>query len=139
MQQLPRQRDPAAARRRILMAAAVEFAGRGYAGARVDRLAATARVNKRMLYHYFGDKQGLYRAVLDELLPAPADAAAGARLEPLAARLLLWTLLEPAAADLAARWQWNRELLAGVLAALVPEGGTMPRKPRIRLASRTPR
>lgn len=121
------------------MAAAVEFAGRGYAGARVDRLAATARVNKRMLYHYFGDKQGLYRAVLDECLPAPADAAAGARLEPLAARLLLWTLLEPAAADLAARWQWNRELLAGVLAALVPEGGTMPRKPRIRLASRTSR
>ncbi|MDZ7669200.1 MAG: helix-turn-helix domain-containing protein [Gammaproteobacteria bacterium] len=136
MDRISRQRDPAAARRRILMAAAVEFAGRGYAGARVDRLAATARVNKRMLYHYFGDKQGLYRAVLDDRLPPPADVAAGAYLEPLAARLLLWTLLEPAAADLAGQWRWNREMLAAVLAALVPEGGIMPRKPRIRLASR---
>lgn len=136
MDRYPRPRDPAAARRRILTAAAVEFAGRGYAGARVDRLAATARVNKRMLYHYFGDKHGLYRAVLDDRLPPPAEVADGAELEPLAARLLLWTLLEPATTDLAGEWQWNRQLLAAVMAALVPEGGTMPRKPRIRLARR---
>lgn len=137
MDRVPRPRDPAAARRRILTAAAVEFAGRGYAGARVDQLAATARVNKRMLYHYFGDKRGLYRAVLDDRLPPPGDVAAGAALEPLAARLLLWTLLEPATADLAGEWHWNRQLLAAVLAALVPDGGAMPRKPRIRLASGT--
>lgn len=49
---------------RILAAAAVEFAERGYAGARVDRIAKRARVNKAMLYYHFGSKQELYRALL---------------------------------------------------------------------------
>ena len=49
---------------RILAAAALEFAERGYAGARVDRIARRARVNKAMLYYHFGSKQGLYRTLL---------------------------------------------------------------------------
>ena len=49
---------------RILAAAALEFAARGYAGARVDRIARRARVNKAMLYYHFGSKQGLYRTLL---------------------------------------------------------------------------
>src|SRR5262245_16628965 len=49
---------------RILAAAAVEFAARGYAGARVDRIAARARVNKAMLYYHFGSKRQLYRELL---------------------------------------------------------------------------
>lgn len=49
---------------RILTAAAAEFADRGYAGARVDRIARRARVNKAMLYYHFASKQGLYRALL---------------------------------------------------------------------------
>lgn len=49
---------------RILAAAAVEFAARGYGGARVDRIARRARVNKAMLYYHFHSKQGLYRALL---------------------------------------------------------------------------
>lgn len=49
---------------RILAAAAHEFAARGYAGARVDRIAQRARVNKAMLYYHFGSKQQLYRALL---------------------------------------------------------------------------
>jgi AcrR family transcriptional regulator len=49
---------------RILVAAAHEFASRGYAGARVDRIAHRARVNKAMLYYHFGSKQQLYRALL---------------------------------------------------------------------------
>ncbi len=40
------------------------FAQKGFAGARVNDIAAKARVNKRMLYHYFGSKEGLYEAVL---------------------------------------------------------------------------
>jgi TetR/AcrR family transcriptional regulator len=48
----------------ILAAAALEFAERGYAGARVDRIARRARVNKAMLYYHFGSKQKLYRALL---------------------------------------------------------------------------
>src|SRR5215813_7158270 len=49
---------------RILAAAADEFAARGFAGARVDRIAKRARVNKAMLYYHFGSKQGLYRTLL---------------------------------------------------------------------------
>jgi AcrR family transcriptional regulator len=57
-------RDPERTRQRILDAALREFALRGFAGARVDAIASRAGVNKRMLYHYFEDKEGLFRAVL---------------------------------------------------------------------------
>ena len=54
----------AASPQRILEAALQEFAAKGFAGARVDVIARRARINKRMLYHYFGDKEGLFREVL---------------------------------------------------------------------------
>ncbi|MGA2244996.1 MAG: TetR/AcrR family transcriptional regulator [Verrucomicrobiota bacterium] len=57
-------RDPDATRARILAAALVEFAAHGFAGARVDAIARRARGNKRMLYHYFGNKEALFRAVM---------------------------------------------------------------------------
>ena len=58
---------------RILAAAAAEFAARGYAGARVDRIARRARVNKAMLYYHFHSKQGLYRALLRDTFTRAAD------------------------------------------------------------------
>ncbi len=57
-------RDPERTRRRILEAALKEFSARGFAGARVSSIARQAKINKRMLYHYFADKEGLFRAVL---------------------------------------------------------------------------
>ena len=57
-------RNPDRTRRCILDAALKEFSVRGFAGARVDVIARRAKVNKRMLYHYFSDKEGLFRAVL---------------------------------------------------------------------------
>jgi len=57
-------RPPRVSPDRILAAAAVEFAARGFGGARVDRIARRARVNKAMLYYHFRSKQGLYRALL---------------------------------------------------------------------------
>ena len=60
-----RPRDSAATSARILRVAAQEFAERGLHGARVDRIAARADVNKRMIYHYFGSKTALYLAVLE--------------------------------------------------------------------------
>ncbi len=57
-------RDPERTRQRILAAALKEFAVRGFAGARVGAIARRARINKRMLYHYFQDKNGLFRSVL---------------------------------------------------------------------------
>src|ERR1043166_1045969 len=57
-------RDPARTQKRILQAAFKEFVAKGFAGARVDRIARRASINKRMLYHYFGDKEALWREVL---------------------------------------------------------------------------
>ena len=59
-----RTRNPHRTRQRILAAALQEFSARGFAGARVDRIARRARANKRMLYHYFSSKEGLFRAIL---------------------------------------------------------------------------
>ena len=53
-------------RRKILDAAIDEFAARGFAGARVDRIAASASVNKRMIYHHFGNKLGVFEAALSD-------------------------------------------------------------------------
>ncbi|CAH1653596.1 TetR family transcriptional regulator [Hyphomicrobiales bacterium] len=58
-------RDPVASRQALMAAARVEFAQKGLAGARVDEIAARAGVNKQLVYHYFGDKDGLYLAVLE--------------------------------------------------------------------------
>jgi len=60
-------RDPVRAQRDILKAARAEFAAFGLAGARVDRIAAEARLNKRMLYYYFQNKEGLFTAVLEQV------------------------------------------------------------------------
>jgi TetR/AcrR family transcriptional regulator len=58
-------RNPEATRRKLLVAARHEFAASGLAGARVDEIAARAGVNKQLVYHYFGDKDALYLAVLE--------------------------------------------------------------------------
>jgi len=60
----PGTRNPERTQERILQAAFREFASKGFAGARVDRIARGAAINKRMLYHYFGDKEALFREVL---------------------------------------------------------------------------
>jgi AcrR family transcriptional regulator len=61
-----RPRDPARTRRDILVAAREEFAEHGLEGARVDRIAERAGANKRMLYHYFGNKEALYVRILHD-------------------------------------------------------------------------
>lgn len=61
----PRRRDAASTRRKLLIAARQEFARNGLAGARVVDIAAQAGVNKQLVYHYFGDKDAIYSAVLE--------------------------------------------------------------------------
>lgn len=70
-------RDPVRTRAAILAAATREFAAKGLNGARVDTIAKRARANKRMIYHYFGDKEGLYLAVLEETYTAIRTAEIG--------------------------------------------------------------
>jgi TetR/AcrR family transcriptional regulator len=102
-------RDPEATKARILTAALREFSAKGISGARVDTIAARAKVNKRMLYYYFESKEGLFREILRRRLHersqalrtrAVADpgrlAERQARLldENQYTRLLMWEALE---------------------------------------------
>jgi AcrR family transcriptional regulator len=64
MPELPTTTRGAATSRRILDAATEEFAARGIAGARIDRIIAAARTNKAQLYGYFGSKDELFDAVV---------------------------------------------------------------------------
>jgi AcrR family transcriptional regulator len=57
--------DAEASRADILAAATREFSEKGLSGARVDSIADRTKINKRMIYYYFGSKEGLYRAVLE--------------------------------------------------------------------------
>ncbi|RWH69306.1 TetR/AcrR family transcriptional regulator [Mesorhizobium sp.] len=60
-----RLRDAEATKLRILVAAKSDFAKNGLGGARVDVIAAKAKANKRMIYHYFGSKDNLFQAVIE--------------------------------------------------------------------------
>jgi AcrR family transcriptional regulator len=70
------------ARQRILRSASEEFAEHGFSGARINRIAEAANVNKQLIYHYFDSKEGIYAAVLGEMLTSlhdSVDAASGFR------------------------------------------------------------
>jgi len=60
-----RAKDPARTKADILEVAADEFATHGLSGARVDAIAERMRTSKRMIYYYFGDKEGVFTAVLE--------------------------------------------------------------------------
>jgi AcrR family transcriptional regulator len=60
-----RVQDPEGTRRNILEVASKEFALNGLSGARIDEIAARTRFSKRMIYYYFGDKEGLYLRALE--------------------------------------------------------------------------
>lgn len=76
-------RDPERTRARILEAAKAEFAKYGLGGARVDRIAAHAEANKRMLYYYFGNKDDLFLAVLEDAYAHIREAEKALRLAEL--------------------------------------------------------
>lgn len=78
-----RQRDPERTRQEIIDVAIGEFARHGYAGARIDDIAAKTSTTKRMIYYYFGGKEQLYIAVLEQAY-ATARAAEQTDLDHLA-------------------------------------------------------
>jgi AcrR family transcriptional regulator len=86
----PKARNAEATRSLILQSAEQIFAGQGFAGARVDEIAARAGYNKSLIFQYFGDKQGLYRAVIqrfktevDQMGEQMLANVAGSGLQPL--------------------------------------------------------
>ncbi len=83
-----RHRDKDRTRAEILRIAAEEFARQGYTGARVNEIAARTSTTKRMIYYYFGGKEQLYVAVLEQAYSQIRDAELAIdvdRLEPVAA------------------------------------------------------
>jgi AcrR family transcriptional regulator len=62
-----RKYDPEQTKRNILDVATQEFSAMGLTGARVDAIAERTNTTKRMLYYYFGSKEGLYQAVLEKV------------------------------------------------------------------------
>jgi TetR/AcrR family transcriptional regulator len=82
-------RNPERTRQRILAAALREFAAEGFAGGRMDEIARRAGTNKRMLYHYFKNKKGLFRAVLRQKISERQSWAANLSNDP-TERLPFW-------------------------------------------------
>jgi AcrR family transcriptional regulator len=81
--QLVKKRNPAETRKRILAAAKREFAKNGLTGARVDMIAQRAKTNKQMLYHYFGNKEALFTATLEDAWNDIRSAEEGLELDSL--------------------------------------------------------
>jgi AcrR family transcriptional regulator len=140
-------RDAEATKRRLLDAAAAEFAERGIAGARVDRIAAAAGANKALIYSYFGNKDELFDSVFNALVvdavhdvPVDADdlpAYAGRLFDrnlshPLALRLAIWHSLERGEAVPDAVAAANRDKIS-LIAAAQKDGRVSDRFPAAEL------
>jgi len=89
-----RTNDPARTMAEILEVATHEFADKGLAGARIDAIAAATRTSKRMIYYYFGSKDGLYLAVLEEAYRRMRSIEADLHLDDLAPVAALRRLVE---------------------------------------------
>lgn len=120
-------RDSAATKARILKAATAEFAERGLAGARVDRLAASAGANKQLIYAYFGSKEGLFDATLEANLETLLDGVPFdvSDLPNYARRLFDFNLVHP---DLARLARWHGLERPGMLMQLPVTGASIGRK-----------
>lgn len=131
--------DSAATRSRLLDAAYSEFAERGFAGTRVDRIAAAAGANKQAIYLYFVSKEGLFDAVLGDRLGILADqvpftpedlpgyiAALFDHMvaNPELVRLTQWKLLEqPEATELEVRSHASKAKALAEALGIGPTGG----------------
>jgi AcrR family transcriptional regulator len=89
-----RSNDADATRADILRVAATEFAAKGLAGARIDEIAEQTRSSKRMIYYYFGSKEELYRAVLEQNYAGIREAEADRHFEDLPALVALQAHVE---------------------------------------------
>lgn len=88
-----RKNDPERTKADILDAATEEFATHGLAGGRIDAIAEKTRTSKRMIYYYFGGKDGLYLAVLERSYRQIRTLEADLRLEELSAEDALRVLI----------------------------------------------
>lgn len=86
-------RRPDLSRSRVLEAAIAEFSEHGLSGGRVDAIAERAEINKRMIYHYFGNKEALFQAVIEKVYCDLWEAEQALKLDQLSPRDALVTLV----------------------------------------------
>ena len=89
----PRTNDPDRTMADIIEVATHEFSEKGLAGARIDDIAEAMRTSKRMIYYYFGSKEGLYVAVLEDAYRRIRRIESELHLEDLAPEQALRTLV----------------------------------------------
>lgn len=89
-----RVQDPEGTRRNILEIALEEFALNGLSGARIDEIAARTRASKRMIYYYFGGKDGLYLSALENAYLTVREGEAALDVDHLPPREALRALVE---------------------------------------------
>jgi TetR/AcrR family transcriptional regulator len=89
-----KKRDPERTREAILAAAQNEFAAKGLFGGRVNVIARKADANKRMIYHYFSNKEGLYLAALERVYEGLRGEERTLHLDHLAPELAIKRLVE---------------------------------------------
>ena len=90
----PKIRDAERSRAAILVAARQEFARAGLGGARVERIAAQAEVDKKLVYYYFKDKDGLFSAALESVYAEIRNAQLYLDLQGMPPRIALRRLVE---------------------------------------------
>jgi AcrR family transcriptional regulator len=78
---ITRTNDPARTMSDIIAVATQEFADKGLSGARIDEIAALTQTSKRMIYYYYGSKEGLYLAVLEDAYARTRSAESGLHLD----------------------------------------------------------
>lgn len=125
-------RDAGTSKERILEAAQKDFSENGLNGARVDRIAEMARINKRMIYHYFGNKRKLFEAVIERAYLAIREAEKGLHLEHES---------PPAALEHLVRFTWsyyldNMDFIALVNSENLHQGQHLAQSAVVPLASR---
>lgn len=89
-----RKRDSSATKKRILDAAKKEFSNKGLGGARMDEIALKSKANKRMIYHYFGNKEALFLKTLEDAYVEIRSAEQGLNLIELDPEDALITLVK---------------------------------------------
>lgn len=136
------------ARKRVFTAAIESFSLQGRAGSRIDEIVKESRVNVRMIYHYFGSKDGLYDEVLKAVCLNRADFLRAAKskskswgLEDLSRALLEWCIKESAYRRIldwesCSEWKWCSQAVDSQVEApadLAPEGFEQTWIARLRL------
>lgn len=107
----------------ILEAARIEFAENGYSGARIERIAATAKANKQLIFHYFDSKDGLYSTAIASVFgnpPSPPESSTNPpdALRRYVAGLAAWFATTPGAARAASECAPGRPVPSGAARAV---------------------